>query len=208
MVRVPSRVSREDERNFVQRKLLVAALVVLAANAVVGVRPAAAATPAKYHGRTIDVSKDWEGAMACAVLSPGDVQCFDSQAELEEALGGGGQDAARGNTSAASSDSASAASPMTASSYCLGLSTYWLVLYEHSSFGGRSLSFRDQTVWQDLTAYTFNDQMSSWINNTFCDAYASWDTGGGGVWLTMSARSSSTYVGATWNDQASSIYIT
>jgi hypothetical protein len=158
---------------------------------------------ATYHGRTIDLSKSWEGAQACAVLSDEDVRCYDSQAELEKEL-----------RSAPENDKASvAAAPagnggVSTLSYCLGLSTLWLTLYENTGFGGRALNFRDEGFWQNLSTWSFDNQMSSWDNNTYCDAYASWDANGGGAWLTMSALSSNSNVGATWNNQASAIYIT
>lgn len=136
---------------------------------------------------------------ACAVMSPTETRCFDSEAEMELATATD----VLGADSAGSTDSAATMSV----SYCAGRSDLWLYLYEHSNFGGRVLKFRDADVWQDLTAWGFNDQMSSYKNNTLCTVYFAEHTGGGGAWLTVGALSSSTYVGATWNDRVSSFYI-
>lgn len=175
-------------------RVFSAALVLVGAVAVGTGSAGAEPTYANYKGKTIDLSVDWEGAQACAVLEAS-IECYDSQAELESALGSGSE------TSAATS------SLDTVTSYCLGNSTLWLTLYDDTSFGGRSLNFRDAGIWQNLSAYTFDNSMASWVNNTYCDALAAWDANGGGSWLTMTARSSSANVGSTWNNNASSIYI-
>lgn len=149
---------------------------------------------ATYDGRQIDLSSDWEGAQACAILVTGNY-CFDSQEELEAELGG------EDSLAASSVDSESLLT------YCNGNGSLWLVLYENTSFGGRSLSFRDQGIWQNMSTYSFDNQMSSWDNNTGCTAYAAVDANGGGTWLTMTASSSATSVG-TFDNLTSSIYIT
>ncbi|HEV7888322.1 MAG TPA: hypothetical protein VGO92_12250 [Acidimicrobiales bacterium] len=197
------------------RRTLAVVLFAVVVPATTAKAPPAAAEPghmASYHGRQIDLSKDWEGAQACAIVSDDDIRCFDSQEELETELQFGQGEAPgkpeKGGAPSASVATASTAAAAGLTTYCLGYSDLWLTLYEHSSFGGRSLNFRDESLWQNLTLWTFNDMMSSWKNNTYCDAYASWDINGGGAWLTMTARSQNTYVGATWNDQASAIYIT
>lgn len=151
---------------------------------------------ATYEGRQIDLSSDWEGAQACAILATGNY-CFDSQVELEATLGGGEASLAPSSMGGES-----------LLSYCNGDGSLWLVLYENTSFGGRSLSFRDQGIWQNMSTYSFDNQMSSWDNNTGCTAYAAWDANGGGSWLTMSASSSNSNVGSTWDNQTSSIHIT
>jgi hypothetical protein len=163
---------------------------------------------ASYKGRRIDLARNWEGAKACAVLSASEIQCFDSFGELTAKLGGGPQDDHPTSPGQSIGNRPGMPTPATIDSYCLNLSTLWLTLYEDASFGGRSLSFRDTGIWQNLSTWTFDNMMTSWKNDTYCDAIAAWDANGGGSWLTMGARSSSTNVGSTWTNQASSIYIT
>jgi hypothetical protein len=191
----------------------LSAFVVIAAVVGGGLQPgpAEAAAPthsASYKGRTIDLGRDWEDAKACAVLSATEIQCFDSFGELTAKLGGGPQDDHPTSHGQSIVNGQGKPAPATIDSYCLNLGTLWLTLYEDASFGGRSLSFRDTGIWQNLSTWTFDNMMTSWKNDTYCDAIAAWDASGGGSWLTMGSRSSSTNVGATWTNQASSIYIT
>jgi hypothetical protein len=184
------------------------ALATLLGAVVVGAAPAGAEGNhyANYKGTTIDLAEDWQGAQACAIVTDDDIECFDSQAELESALAFGDGEGS-GDNEAAAAAASSTSSLTTLSTYCIGRSDLWLTLYDDTGFGGRSLNFRDAAVWQNLSTYTFDNAMGSWANNTFCDALAAWDASGGGSWLTMTARSSNSNVGATWNNQASSIYI-
>lgn len=182
----------------------VFALALFAAAVGQALTPAAAhaapQTAARYHGHIIDLASGWHGAQACAVLSGTDVRCFDSQAELERALHFGQGLRAGGGTGGVT--------PSTIDTYCLNRSDLWLTIYESTSFGGRALSFRDTGYWQNLSAYSFDNMMSSWVNSTYCDALASVDADGGGSWLTMAARSSNSNVGSSWDNVASSIFIT
>jgi hypothetical protein len=170
---------------------LLAGLTVVPAAAAPGGNRGAPTSLATYHGRTIDLAKDWGAARACAVLSAQDVQCFDSQDEMNAAVG------------TSSPDSMTSASTMTTASLTCG---GWLYLYDGSAYSGRSLAFQDRGYWQNLSTWGFDNQMSSWWNNTGCTAYASWDANGGGAYLVMSAYSSQAYLGS-WDNQASAIYI-
>lgn len=136
---------------------------------------------------------------ACAVMSLTETLCFDSEAEMELAT-------ATAVLGANSTDSTNSAATAFAG-YCAGRSDLWLYLYEHSNYGGRVLKFRDADLWQNLTWWDFNDKMSSYRNTTLCTVYIAEHADGLGAWLTVGALTSSTYVGATWNDRASSFYI-
>jgi hypothetical protein len=90
----------------------------------------------------------------------------------------------------------------------------WVCLWEHADFGGRMLQFSQCDVngdgtcdWQNLTAYNFNDQMSSWRNRKSVDAHWAYATNGGGTRRCMESQSSSNWVGAVDNDEASSLII-
>lgn len=133
---------------------------------------------------------------ACAVLSLTETRCYDSEAEMEAAT-------ALLALEPSSGDSLSS----TSVTYCAGRSDLWLYLYEFSNFGGRVLKFRDADIWQDLTAWGFNDQMTSYRNTTLCTVYIAEHIGGGGSWLVVNALTNSTYVGSWWDNRASSFYI-
>jgi hypothetical protein len=100
---------------------------------------------------TVD-GADWRGNTACAVVAIDDVRCFATIADMERATSPRPLEA--GSTSAESTSAPAA-------SYCHGRSDLWLYLYEFSSYGGRVLKFRDVGYWQNLSAWGFNDQMTS-----------------------------------------------
>lgn len=151
------------------------------------------------HAETTTSTADWEGNSACAVISATDVRCFGTEAAMERAT----SPRALGETTTTTDTVASAAA-----GYCAGRSDLWLYLYEFSGYGGRVLKFRDIGYWQNLSTWGFSDQMSSWRNDTYCSVYAADGANGAGSWLTLAARSSSTYVGGTWDNRVSSIFIT
>lgn len=144
---------------------------------------------------------DWGDAQACAVLSATEVRCFASEAAMEAATSAPALVGTSGPTSSTTS------STSTASIYCAGRSDLWLYLYEHGNFGGRVLKFREADIWQNLTVWDFNDKTSSWRNDTYCTTYLAEHINGGGALLSLPARSSSSYIGDSWNDRASSLYI-
>ena len=161
--------------------------------------PAHAPGLATYHGRVIDMSDGWNGATACAVFSPLHAECFDSFDEMEAAT----NDGAAGPTVLAWDGTA--IEQLAAD--CAGDNSRWLYLYEHTNFGGRILKFNDTGYWQNLTNYDFNDQLSSWWNNTLCNAYVAQNTNGGGSLLLLMAQLSSSGMPSGWNDVASSLKI-
>ena len=182
------------------RKQLVVFIVTFAA-LLAGVDTAAATSaeivrqPALYKGRIIDVSRDWEGARACAVLRTDDIRCFDSEAEQWRELA-----------------KLRRPSPPTAllefdPVYCLDRTDLAVVFYENTSFGGNSVSVTVGNVWHELSSIGLDNAMSSWKNNTYCDATAATGTAGSGSTLTLTARSQNSDVGSTWNDVISSVRI-
>jgi hypothetical protein len=76
--------------------------------------------------------------------------------------------------------------------------------YQDANFGGRRVQFQSCGT-QNLTDFGFNDEASSWVNNT----NSSWDVfkdinrGGGRLWHSP-PNSRSSFVGSAANDQASS----
>lgn len=150
---------------------------------------------ATYDGRQIDMADGWQGAHACAVLSATDVRCYDSQADLQDALG-----------ASARQNAAAQASPL-ASSSCGGAGLF-VTLYSNTNFGGDSLSFATTSnQWTNLAPYGFDNEMESWTNTTTCAALVADGTGGSGAQLTLAAQSSSSNVGSSWKNRASSIRV-
>ena len=169
------------------------ALIVPAAGHTAGAAKADAVT-ASYNGRQINLADGWQGAQACAVLTVDDVRCYDSQADMKDALG-----------ASARQNPAAQASPLASS---CGGSGLFVTLYSDTGFGGTSLSFATTSgAWTNLAPYGFDNDMESWSNTTNCAGTVADLTNGNGDRLTLAARSSSSNVGTTWKNRASSINV-
>lgn len=81
----------------------------------------------------------------------------------------------------------------------------WYCLFRDAGWQGRMLQFRDVGSWQNLTAYGFNDQMSSWRNRRNADSKWAEHVNGGGFVRCSDSNSAASYVGDADNDKASSI---
>lgn len=149
---------------------------------------------AYYQGKTIDLSKDWQGAHTCAVFTQDDIRCYSTSAAADRATG---YKRATDTLALKASEVGAAATPSCARG--------WVCLYEDSNGGGDRLIFQDGG-WQDLDDYGFNDKTSSWRNNqySFDDGdLAEHDDGRGwNVHLDVGAYASSM---GTKNDEASSV---
>jgi hypothetical protein len=158
-------------------------------------------TVALFEGREIDLSAGWFEATACMVWRAVDVvECFRSVEALDnrEAEIRQGIEADGVTETELSALAASCSSP--------------LRLFEHTTYGGRELRFYDRGYWQNLTSWSFNDELSSYKVGA-CSVHLAEHIGGGGYWYpgdtsafhwepAMSAGSTN------WNDRVSSIYIT
>jgi hypothetical protein len=84
-----------------------------------------------------------------------------------------------------------------------GTTVHWYCFYEHSSFGGRMLQFRDCPSTQSLGAYGFANQTTSWVNNRSGVTITVYDgsTSGTVLWREY-GRSSDSNVGSWANDRA------
>jgi hypothetical protein len=172
---------------------------------------------AEYDGRQIDLAAGWGSAHACWVshqATSTSTQCYASAAAMSEAIGvalpssatgagATGSPATGATTAAAGSSGASgSASPATGAARPLSEtcgSGQVLYLYSGQSFSGNVLGISQANVWIDLASYGFADEMSSWINDSSCPATGEHTLGGSD--MVMGARSSSSYVGPTWNHQ-------
>jgi hypothetical protein len=161
-----------------------------------GVATSAAGTVgAQFNGGTIDLSQGWGAAHACAVLSSTDIQCFSTGAELASFL-----TAQSGSAGA----SGTATGQVTPDDSCGTSDGQYLYFYQNQNYGGDELALANDGYWVNLSAFGFSDEMTSWINDTACNAYAAKGINGGGAHLTMPAYDYSPNVGSGWNDQAQS----
>lgn len=146
---------------------------------------------ATFEGHQIDLSKGWGDAHACLVArSAGIVECFSDQASLQarESLL---------QTQFASSPDVAAATCSTP-----------LRLYADSSYGGRELDFYDRGYWQNLSTWSFDNQLSSYKVGA-CGVYLADGSNGGGSWYpgNTSPGHNEPSMLSGWNDRVSSIYI-
>ncbi len=165
------------------------ALVTSASGADVG-GPTSSTVTATYDGHTIDLTDGWQGATACVVFSTSNVECFDTGAEMDAAI------------------TANAATAPASQNTACGGSLDYNYLYQNENFGGTELALQNIDGWVNLADYDFANEMSSWINDTTCDALVALDTDGGGSQLTLPADDSNTWVGDAWNDDTNSEDIT
>lgn len=176
------------------RRLLVAtvasaALVTLALpTGSAGAAPAPASpSAARFEGRTIDLSKNWEEARSCLVWrAQNAVECFRTPQE---------RDSRAQRLMARQNEQVAARSCRTP-----------LHLYEHVRGRGRDLKFYDRGYWQNLDRYNFNDKTSSYRTGS-CTAHLAEHNNGRGYWYPGNTRPRH-YEPAMrrgWNDRVSSI---
>lgn len=149
---------------------------------------------ALFEGKAIDLAEGWGEAQACMVWrAAGAVECFRSSAELVEREAEIKAEAGFG----AQSLMMACGDP--------------LKLFEHTNYGGRELWFYDQGYWQNLSAWSFGDELSSYQVGG-CDVHLAEHTGGGGYWYPGNTsayhwESAMSAGGTSWNDRVSSFYI-
>ncbi|GGS48966.1 hypothetical protein GCM10010156_04530 [Planobispora rosea] len=145
---------------------------------------------AAYGDRTIDLSRSWEGAQACAVLSAA-VTCYGTYREAN-AVGVRNGGSAGDATVLGTADCPAG----------------WVCVYEHPAWDGRRLQFRDER-WVGLARYGFARQVSSWHNNQNCSGGRKRDgaslRNGSGRSMTMAACARSGSIGS-FNDAATDIH--
>lgn len=83
----------------------------------------------------------------------------------------------------------------------------WVCLWEHSNYSGQMVAFSECCSWKNLSDVSFNNVMSSWRNRKAVDAKIADFAGGDGDRLCLNSWSSDGWIGATWNDRASSIKV-
>lgn len=120
---------------------------------------------ATFEGKQIDLSKGWGDAQACLVYrAAGLVECFRDRVSLD----------AREQQLDAQISTDSVA---TASTTC----STPLRLFADAGYGGRELDFYDRGYWQNLSTWSFDNQLSSYKTGA-CAVYLADSTNGDGSW--------------------------
>lgn len=147
---------------------------------------------ATFEGKQIDLSKGWGDAQACLVYrAAGLVECFRDRAGLntrEQQL----------------SAQIGADSVAMASTTC----STPLRLFADAGYGGRELDFYDRGYWQNLSTWSFDNQLSSYKTGA-CAVYLADYADGGGSWYpgNTGANHGESSMLSGWNDRISSIFI-
>lgn len=189
---------------MLRRVVTVLAIIIVA---VIGLQAPAGAQPvdpvpvqgtsqAQYNGRTIDLSRGWQGAVACNVYSPTRVECFDTMTDANRAAGDllPPQNHTEGTVVAL----AEPACPRRT----INPDSYWFCLYQNIDYGGQTLRFADE-YWQSLHTYNFAWRTSSFYNRQSDGAMLG--DGLGGV-LHVSSQTRSSNIGPNWNDRAVDVH--
>jgi hypothetical protein len=143
---------------------------------------------ALFEGHEIDLSQGWGEAQACLVDEAVDViECFRDRLGLyarESQLG----------TANTVSPAITCSSP--------------LRLFADASYGGRELDFYDRGYWQNLSTWSFDNQLSSYKVGA-CGVFLADGANGGGSWYpgNTNAGHDEPSMLSGWNDRVSSLYI-
>lgn len=147
---------------------------------------------ASFEGETIDLAIDgWGEAHVCSVFG-GETECFRTIEEAEAWEAELGLGVASVQRSAAVLAACSAP----------------LQMWKDGGYGGDRVRFWDRGYWQNMTAWSFNDQMSSFVTGA-CGVHLAEHTNGGGYFYpgNTNANVATPVLVAGWNDRVSSIYI-
>jgi hypothetical protein len=180
-------------RRFATLALAAIVLTVLPASVLADGNqpPGQSSSLALFEGKPIDLSKGWGDARACLVArGAGVVECFRDQAGLA--------------TRESQFQAQIASSPVLAATSCSSP----LRLFADASYGGRELDFYDRGYWQNLSTWSFDNQLSSYKVGA-CGVYLADYANGGGSWYpgNTSAGHDEPTMLSGWNDRISSIYI-
>ncbi|MFC7900273.1 peptidase inhibitor family I36 protein [Streptomyces griseoincarnatus] len=160
---------------------------------------------ATYNGREINLADGWQGAQACSEVPSGEVYCFDTAEEADQALADIAPAAARGTSgNVASVKDGGEFGPMASSDCYQG----WVCLWEHSNFTGRRLQWSASGTKQ-LGDWDFRDKASSGCVTRYQGGVLAYDarTGLPDPYMALAARhcynfSSASYpTGGTFNDK-------
>ncbi|MCZ9351309.1 peptidase inhibitor family I36 protein [Streptomyces mutabilis] len=112
---------------------------------------------ATYKGEKINLADGWQGAQACSEVPSGEVYCYDSAEEADQAMAALAPATARSSASGATSAKADGQFGPTAWSDCV---YGWVCLWEHSDYTGRRLQWTAKGTKQ-LGDWDFRDKASA-----------------------------------------------
>lgn len=174
------------------RTIGLAAIVACATITATGHRADATESPrtasqARFEGRWIDLSKDWEGATACTIDAAGSV-CFRTEAQLDAYL------------AAPVASVADVAITSTCSSS--------LRLYDGTSYSGSVLNLSVQYTFINMSTYGFDNRTSSYKVGACASVFYSGASGGGSLYPgNTAAFAQSATMLSGWDNAVSSVYI-
>lgn len=143
---------------------------------------------ALFEGSTLDLSRSWGGATACATDGR-TVHCFRTEAAMTAHL---------------RHDRPTGGAEGTAQVSC----TSSLRLYDGTGYGGQVLAITARYLWINLSTYGFDNRASSYRVGA-CPAYLAESSSGGGAWYPgdTSAGRQSWSMAVGWNNRISSAYL-
>jgi hypothetical protein len=163
-------------------------------------RESSSATLAEFEGQIIDLSGGWGEANACLVSPVRDVaECFRTKEEADARAAEIDQLMEDSDLAPQAGDEDSYRIP---ASYC----SSWLYIYQHVGCKGRDLRFSRRRYIHNLTAWGFNDEMSSY-NTGPCNVTFWEHVNNKGSKFVASANGPCKNVSRGWNDKASSLWI-
>lgn len=138
-----------------------------------------------FEGEPLDLSRGWGDAAACLVSEVG-VNCFRSEAELDEYM----------KSSAGEAGMAAAATCSTP-----------LRLYDGTYRTGSMLAVATRGIWLNLSLYGFDNQTSSYEAGS-CNIELASSTNGGGARYPrcLNAHCIENVMASGWNNVVSSVY--
>ncbi|MBA3380869.1 MAG: hypothetical protein H0T97_03235 [Actinobacteria bacterium] len=163
-------------------------MVVAASSALAGSSSATEPRPglALFEGKVIDLSRGWGEARACVVFDADRVaECFRDTATLH---------ARETEVAADVSILASCSTP--------------LRLFANTGYGGSELDIYTRGVWQNLSTWGFDNQLSSYKVGA-CGVHLAENANGGGSWYpgNTSAGAQASSMLSGWDNRVSSVYL-
>lgn len=151
---------------------------------------------ARFEGRTIDLSKDWEGAEACHVADELVTTCYRTEDEMDQALG---------ITDRMPVDVQRTGGPEGLRAYAT--CQYALRLYKNSYYGGQVLYITSRWQFVNLSWFGFDNAVSSYRVGGCASLFRSGSYGSGSTYPGPTyAWASAPYMYWGWDNVISSVY--
>lgn len=139
---------------------------------------------ARFEGRWINLSEDWDEAHACTI-APDGARCYRSEAEMDANEGGIEPGEAAPRATCASK----------------------LRLYDGTSYGGDVLELQTRGVYLNLSSYSFDNKTSSYKIGGCSSSFYDTTTGSGLYPGNTGANVWASSMQSGWNNRIGSVYI-